>query len=345
MNNIGYIVSTFGPYYADAKNNDAEIIRNIIVNNKDGTHDWLQPGDVLVVDRGFRDCLPLLENLGYTTYMPKFLNKNQKQFSTEEANDTRLTTKIRWVVEAVNGRVKQWRFFDKVMPNTLLPVVSDYFSIVCSLINRFSNVYVNDTSKDDKLAKKILGLLNETNELKKYVKEMKDGTEKKLKWTALDASEAVKDFPRLSLDHLMDLTLGVYQVKQAKAYAIEHIDPDGAYFVKVTNTEKAMLRAHIQSRHINSVQYDVWLKYTSNEILGWYCTCKVGARVIGCCAHISSLMWYLAYARYNPNELQQRSSLYSGIILDAYEEESNDETDDDNEDDSHILYSIANHYN
>jgi hypothetical protein len=333
LNAIGYIVSAFGPYFADSKNNDAEIIKNIITNNKGGTHDWLRPDDILVVDRGFRDCLPLLE---------KFLNKSQKQFTTEEANDTRLTTKVRWVVEAANGRLKQWRFFDKVMPNTLIPVVSDYFSIICSLINRFSHVYVTDTSKDDKIAKKILSLLQETNELQKYVKQLKDGNEKKLTWTALDATGTVKDFPRLSLDSLMDLTLGVYQLKQAKTYAIEHIDPDGAYEVKVAIQEKAIIRARIQSRHVNAVQYDVWLKYCSNEILGWYCTCKVGARVVGCCAHISSLMWYLAYARYNSNELQQRSSLYSNDILDAGEEGSNDEIDTDNEDDSHILYSLMN---
>ena len=276
--------------------------------------------------------------------MPKFLAKNQKQFSTEEANDTRMTTKVRWVVEAANGRIKQWRFFDKVIPNTLLPLVRDYFSIICSLINRFSHVYVSDTSKDNKLAEKILNLLKETNELQKYVKQLKDDSEKKLKWAALDASGSINDFPRLSLDSLMDLTLGVYQLKQAKAYAIEHIDPDGTYEVKVAMQEKAIVRARIQSRHINSVQYDVWLKYSSNEILGWYCMCKVGARVVGCCAHISSLMWYLAYARYNPNELQQRSSLYSNHILDAEEEEeeeeSNGDIDTDNEGDSHILYSL-----
>ena len=106
MVNIGYIISTFGPYCADGKNIDAEIMKNIIVHNEGGTNDWLRPTDILVVDRGFRDCIPLLENLGYKAYMPKFLNKSQKSFSAEEANDTRITTKVRWVVEATNGRVK-----------------------------------------------------------------------------------------------------------------------------------------------------------------------------------------------------------------------------------------------
>ena len=160
-----------------------------------------------------------------------------------------------------------------------------------------------DTRKDDLLAKKMLSLLNETNELKNYVARIKHGTERRLKWEALDASGTIMDFPRLSFDDLMELTLGVYQLKQAKTYAVEHIDPDGAYEVKVAVAEQAIVQARIQSRHANSIQYHVWLKYSSKEIQGWHCTCTVGSRIIGCCADISSLIWYLAYARYNLDEL------------------------------------------
>jgi hypothetical protein len=35
--------------------------------------------------------------------MPTLLKKGQKQFTTFEANETRLVTKVRWVVEAVNN--------------------------------------------------------------------------------------------------------------------------------------------------------------------------------------------------------------------------------------------------
>ena len=76
------------------------------------------------------------------------------------------------------------------------------------------------------------------------------------------------DFPRLSFDDLMELTLGVYQLKQAKTYAVEHIDPDSAYEVKVAVAEQAIVQARIQSRHANSIQYHVWLKYSSKEIQG-----------------------------------------------------------------------------
>ena len=39
--------------------------------------------------------------------MPHFLNDKQKQFKTEQANQSRLCTKIRFVVEAVNGILKK----------------------------------------------------------------------------------------------------------------------------------------------------------------------------------------------------------------------------------------------
>ena len=94
LNILGYIVSALGPYFADSKNNDAEIIKKIIINNNDGLHDWLQPGDILVVDRGFRDCLPIFENFGYSIHVPNFLQKHQKQFTTEEAPETETNDKF-----------------------------------------------------------------------------------------------------------------------------------------------------------------------------------------------------------------------------------------------------------
>ena len=54
--------------------------------------------------------------------MPKFLNKNQNLFNISEANKKRLTTKVQWLVESTNSRIKQWRIFVKIMHNTLIPV-------------------------------------------------------------------------------------------------------------------------------------------------------------------------------------------------------------------------------
>jgi hypothetical protein len=308
-------------------------MKNIIYNNRNDFRSWLRSGDVLVIDRGFRNSPPLLDSLGYKTYMPKFLNKKQYQFTASGANETRFTTKVRWIVKSANGRVKQRKIFDKVIHNTLIPLIGDYFSIVCAIINRFCSSFIDDISKDEEMAEKMLELVQHFNELKQYIDNLKQSSDQNIKWCNLDAAQALNDFPIFSYETLMDLTLGIYQLKQSKSYAIEHLDPNGEYYVKVSNQEKNLLRARVQSRHSQSEKYNLWIKYSVNDVQGWFCTCMVGARVVGCCSHISSVIWYLSYARFDPRELHQQSSDYLDEIFDApdYEiDNSGDDSDDSN---------------
>lgn len=91
----GYFVSIQGPYLADHKNNDASILEHIMKTNAEDIKNWLSEDDIFIVDRGFRDALPLLEDLGIQAEMPRFLEKGQKQMSTSDANKSRLVTKVR----------------------------------------------------------------------------------------------------------------------------------------------------------------------------------------------------------------------------------------------------------
>ena len=50
----GYIVSCMGPFLADDKNSDAEITKHILYKNKENIVQWLERGNILVIDRGFR---------------------------------------------------------------------------------------------------------------------------------------------------------------------------------------------------------------------------------------------------------------------------------------------------
>jgi hypothetical protein len=59
----------------------------------------------------------------------------QKQYTTEVANKSRLITKVRWVVERANGRINQWIFLDKVVPNRLVKYIGDFVKIVCAILN------------------------------------------------------------------------------------------------------------------------------------------------------------------------------------------------------------------
>ena len=196
----GYIVSCLGPYLADYQNNDAEITKHIVYSNKENIKQWLQKGDIIVIDRGFRDALDYLQKYEYKTLMPAFLVRSAKQLSTGTDNDTRFVTKIRWIIEGANGRIKQWRIFDKVLPNSILKFVGDLVAIVCALQNAHGASFIKSTLKDKMLAEKMLRLLDETNELADFVARLKDKTEKALKWTELNAADTVPDFPRLSFE-------------------------------------------------------------------------------------------------------------------------------------------------
>ena len=73
-----YLESVVGSYLADVKKNNASITKHILLNNWGSVVNWLQPSDILIVDRGFRDCLPLLNDSGYDTYTPASRRKVDK---------------------------------------------------------------------------------------------------------------------------------------------------------------------------------------------------------------------------------------------------------------------------
>ena len=93
--------------------------------------------------------------------------------------------------------------------------------------------------------------------------------------------------------------MGVYQIRQAISYTKKHQTEDGKYEIITNKEEDGVIKAQIRSRHT----YNLWIEHNSgiNPITGWYCTCRSGARVVGCCAHIASVIWYLGFERHQPN--------------------------------------------
>lgn len=89
----GYFLSVLGPYFA--KDNDASILTHIMRSNLEDIRNWVEEDDVFIVDRGFRDSLTYLEELGIQVKMPSFMEKGEKQLSTDAANTSRLVTKVK----------------------------------------------------------------------------------------------------------------------------------------------------------------------------------------------------------------------------------------------------------
>ena len=311
----GYILSVLGPYLSNAKNNDAAITRHILSTNSEGMNDWLQDNDLCIVDRGFRDVVEFLEERGLCVQMPVYLKKGSKQHSTEDANTSRLITKIRWIVESINGRLKQWRFFDKVVSNHYIPHIGEFLRIIAAISNKYRTPPASFQC-DVQIAEEMLQKTTQGNHVKTMI-ENEGLLNKRSVYTEINSSsDLLKDFPVLSEEKLRQITLGVYQLKQAPLYATEHLDKENAYHLYVCKVKENLLKVKTQSRHCNSTLHTSFVEYDlDGHITGWYCTCKVGARVVGCCAHIASIIWYLGYQRF-----QQHSSVKFNVsksVLDA----------------------------
>jgi hypothetical protein len=98
--------------------------------------------------------------------MPSYLAHGAKKHDVKDANLSRLVTKVRWIVVSVNGRIKQWKFIDKVVPNTLLPSTGDLVRIIC---NKFRDPLAQITNHEQStnLIQKVLNLSRNPNSLKK----------------------------------------------------------------------------------------------------------------------------------------------------------------------------------
>ena len=72
---------------------------------------------------------------------------------------------------------------------------------------------------------------------------------------------------------ILVITLGVYQLKQAKSYTEEHLSDDGMHSFLVHKQERKILRVQIQSRHTSFKVYNLWIETNAgpNPISVWYC--------------------------------------------------------------------------
>jgi hypothetical protein len=327
----GYVLHTIGPFYSNGANNDAGMTAKILQEDGFGMNEWLKVGDqVMVVDRGFRNVIPHLEKQKNLSLKMPTVSKSQ-QDSVLEANHSRLVTKVRWVVEAYHGRFKKFKFFTNRQRPAFINHYRALLQILTGALNRFRPpLYdtVNDKEMHQQVADEMLrcSKLTENPLAAKVLRGPLSA--KGRKWENLPANtpseeeidlssaEAVPHFPKLTLEFIKNnITLGSYQVKQASHYSDEHLQKDGLFNIMVHQQEENLVRARLQSRHQNATKYFIWVEFDTNSVTGWYCQCKAGMRVVGCCAHVTTLIWYLGYARHNGYSVSQAyNDMYESVI-------------------------------
>ncbi|KAL7303926.1 hypothetical protein TKK_0004044 [Trichogramma kaykai] len=125
----GYILDIQGPYFSDEHNNDAATLPHELENDEN-LNNWFRPGDIVVVDRGYRDVIDTLEGLGLVCKISPTPEPGQRQLTTEDANEIRLITKTRWIVEARNGHLKGiFELLNQTQQIHVLPNIGDFVRI------------------------------------------------------------------------------------------------------------------------------------------------------------------------------------------------------------------------
>ncbi|XP_065935231.1 uncharacterized protein [Magallana gigas] len=204
----GYFLTVVGPYLADSRNNDASILNHMLKSNIEDIKNWFEDDDIFIVDRGFRDALGVLEEFGIKAYMPHLLDKGERQMPTPDANASRLVTKIRWVVEAANSRIKRWKYLAHTLPTNQVPFIGDYVRIVCAISNKYLPPLSTGNADDDEaLAAKMQYLSKQVNSLKAFVEE--HALDKRS--SCWEVSSDSLNFPKLDEEEIRNLTCGVYQ--------------------------------------------------------------------------------------------------------------------------------------
>ena len=200
-----YIVAIFDPFFSDNSNNDASILKHIMINNFDDILNWIEENDIMILDRGFRVSLGVLKSFDIDVAMPCFLNHNEKQLDVQEANNSRFVTMLRWVVESVNARIKRFKWFSQVIPNSSLPFIEDFTAILAAVLNCFHTPMVTTSTTNDIIAH-MNSLRTKSNALQTYL--MHNQLTRSTIWNVINVQHLTQPFPRLSLSELRTLTLG-----------------------------------------------------------------------------------------------------------------------------------------
>ncbi|KAL7295071.1 hypothetical protein TKK_0011539 [Trichogramma kaykai] len=128
---ISYISSVYGGRVSDSK-----------IFGQSELMSLLEPGDCIMVDRGFL-IEEICEKNQWKCLKPPYL-KGQKQFSSANAIYSHGVAKARVHVKRSNQRIKNFAVLGGVMPSCLVPFAEDIMTVVCGIVNLSSPIMSDD---------------------------------------------------------------------------------------------------------------------------------------------------------------------------------------------------------
>ncbi|XP_042147489.1 uncharacterized protein LOC121836605 [Ixodes scapularis] len=94
----------------------------------------VEPGDVILADKGFPGIKASIEGSNAVLVMPPFFS-GAGQFSCQEVEETYNIAQVRIHVERMIQRIKVYNILNTRVPISLIPVMSDVFHMCCILAN------------------------------------------------------------------------------------------------------------------------------------------------------------------------------------------------------------------
>lgn len=325
----GYVIDVYGPYEAIV--NDAKILQHVL-SDPNGLRSILKKGDVFILDRGFRDVKDWLESQGFVVLMPALKGK-RKQLPTNEANESRFVTKLRWVVEAVHGIIgSKFKLLHNQFNNNMLDSAMLYCKVANFLVNEFGKRLNCDTDLQDQIAEQMLKRKDVDNSLAKVVEEQNWNRKKRI-FKPLTSND-VLDFPEMTEQDLKILFTGSYQLSQTVSYLAEMYTEEGLLNMQYLLEDDTILKCEVKSRHINKKVYRCYVQYDPNSIgyngiKNYVCDCANGLRTVGCCAHVATIIYFLSHARYLSKIIRPAQILTNLFHVDNVEPVIEEHSDED----------------
>lgn len=269
----GRVVDCVGPFSSDFYNSDAKILEDLLAPGTDDSpkpfRRWVdEMGAVLIADRGFLDakcnCASWESPPNVEFHMPGFIPRMHSQLESLEANKSRLVTKVRWVVEAVNARMKKWRFLAQTVDNSCIHSIASHCRIVCALLNCFRGSLTTDRSYDADMAATMRDVQREPNCLKPLCVDGGELASRRAQdWMDLTAPLSDDDFPHVSKEEIFALSFGSYQFKFVRSYISDGVNTGSLKVQRWRHGNHNVVKAAVRSRHSRSKMYKCWILFVA----------------------------------------------------------------------------------
>lgn len=333
----GFIAAAYGPF--EATKNDASILDEIM-SDEESIFSILHSDDVIVVDRGFRDSIDALNRRGFIIKIPKGTRANQ--LSRIDANESRLATKTRFVIEVRNAHIKnKWKHLSGTKVYQSIPHLKKDFQICSAFVNAFCQSIVSDQNDWNDIGDLMLHNFNQPNTLHAIAH--------RIPRKEFQAMRNLTLFPKLKYSQLKFISQGTYQIRQAISYCQLHMKNNNNNFttniwqgnacqilcgqlLKSGTSEPLLLSVGLRSRFQSNRTHNVYvlLSLDCNRkyvVSAFCCSCRHGCRTVGCCSHVMAIIWYTLHVDHGRiNNLFPSSNL--NVIFENWQDVySNSDTD------------------